>query len=69
MSIRSGSKGTKDPAAANWYRVFGVGSGSGATLPAHAVEDCGSATTAINPVGTTPPSSPRPAELDPEDGA
>lgn len=69
MRIRKGSAGTKDPAAANWDRVFGGGihDASLATASDGSPVTTGRSGTASQYRGSTP--SPTPAELDPEDGA
>lgn len=63
MRIRKGSAGTKDPAAANWDRVFG-GGGAAVPLGGESPRDLRQQT-----CSTEPTPSHRPAELDPEDGA
>lgn len=64
MTIRSGSKGTKDPAAANWDRVFGP-KPPRADRPVVPIRLSASHATGV----VTEPFTIRPAELDPEDGA
>lgn len=65
MAIWQGSKGTQDPAATHWDRIFGRGA-------VRADETRGVATTG-EPDSRAPlaerPGHPIPAELDPEDGA
>lgn len=97
MRIRKGSAGTKDPAAANWDRVFG-GGGAAVPLGGESPRDLRQQTCSTEPtpepcdhdyahlrhtstwlvwtcskcgreMARRPTPSPRPAELDPEDGA
>ena len=74
MTIRSGSKGTKDPAAANWDRVFGKPAcecGHPRSGRHGGMNNAGQWVLWCPHCGREEPWSPppRPAELDPEDGA
>lgn len=73
MTIRQGSKGTKDPAAANWDRVFGGGAAraeepiDSPAPPAGALQAESAREGRFD--GSPGHPSPTPAELDPSDGA
>ena len=71
MTIRKGSAGTKDPAAANWDRIFGRGDGGtprNAGVREQAGRTEGQPSTGDAETAHQLP-SPTPAELDPEAGA
>lgn len=67
MTIRQGSKGTNDPAAAHWDRVFGGGAARAGV--ARGVASTGEPDSREPHPERPGHPSPIPAELDPDDGA